>query len=128
MEKTVLLTSLVAAGLLALPLVMSNSSQQRDVARIEAQRTDDTLRLHSLFEASEATTDSLRYEFEVNKQGASGTSTSRQGGEFMPTAGSADTLSTVQVGVETGDTVVARLRVTGPEGLVAEADLREVIR
>jgi hypothetical protein len=128
MEKTVLFTSLVAAGLFTLPLLMSSIGQGGDVARIEAQRTDGTLRLHSLFEASEAAKDSLRYEFEVNKQGASGTSTSRQGGTFRPSADSADTLSTVQVGVQAGDTVVARLRVTGPEGLVAEADLREVIR
>lgn len=107
---------------------MSSIGQHGAAARIEAQRAGDTLRLHSLFEAGEATTDSLRYEFEVNKRGASGTSTSRQGGAFMPTAGGADTLSSVQVGVQAGDTVVARLRVTGPEGLVAEADYREAVR
>ena len=128
MEKTVLLTSLLAAGLLVLPLLMLSIGQREDGARIEAQRTGDTLRLRSLFEARGGSADSLRYEFEVNKRGASGTSTSRQGGTFRPTAGAADTLSTVQVGVQPGDTVVARLRITGPDGPVAEADLREAIR
>lgn len=127
-EKSLPLMSLVAAGLLTFPLLMSTIDQRSDAARIEAQRAGNTLRLHSLFEADEAVVDSLRYEFEVNKQGASGTSTSRQGGTFMPTGEAADTLSTVQVGVQAGDTVMARLRITGPDGVVAEADFREAIR
>lgn len=127
-ERIVPLMGLIVAGLFTSPLLMSSISQHNNVARIEAQHTGDALRLQSLFETGEAVTDSLRYEFEVNKRGASGTSASRQGGVFMPAAGGVDTLSTVQIGVQRGDTVVARLEVTGPGGLVAEGDFREVVR
>jgi hypothetical protein len=126
--------SFVVATLLTLPLVFANVGGSaaddlsvKNPARIEVTRAERALHFRAIFEAATPPADTLRYALSVEKRGAN-TSTSRQGGVFTPTAGRADTLSTVEVGVEPGDTVVARLEVTGPAGLVAEADFRDTIR
>lgn len=97
-------------------------------ARIEVERDGGTLLLRGIFEAADPPAAELSYSLDVRKQGASGTSSTRQGGGFTPTPGRADTLSAVHVGVQPGDTVEARLDITGPAGLVAEADFRDIIR
>lgn len=123
--------SLVAAGLFTLPVVASALHRVESVsrpARIETVREGDVLLIRGLFEASRETPDALRYQLDVSKRGASGNSTTRQGGAFEPTLYRTDTLSTVRVGVQAGDTVIARLEVSGSEGVLAEADFRETVR
>ena len=129
--RTIPIASLILAGLLTLPLVVSSLTHGASVnhpARIEVTREGDALHVRGVFEAVRPFSDELRYQLDVTKRGTSGNSTTRQGGTFMPTPGQADTLSTVQVGVQPGDTVVARLEVTGPAGPVATADFRDTIR
>lgn len=129
--RTIPIASLILAGLLTLPLVVSSltrGASVNDSARIETTREGDVLRVRGVFEAAQAFSDELRYRLDVTKSGTSGASTTRQGGTFMPTPGRADTLSTVQVGVQPGDTVVARLEVTSPAGPVAAANFRDTIR
>lgn len=99
-----------------------------DPARIEVERDGDTLLMRGIFEAAEPPGAELSYTLDVTRRGASGTSSTRQGGAFTPAPERADTLSTVSLGVQPGDTVEARLEVTGPAGFVAEADFRDTIR
>jgi hypothetical protein len=120
-----------AIGVLALPVVLTAFHRVASVtrpARIEVVREDDALLIRSLFESSRDTPDDLRYQLDVSKRGPSGTSTTRQGGAFAPTLNRTDTLSTVRVGVQAGDTVTARLEIASPEGPLAEANFREIIR
>ena len=122
---------LFAAGLLTLPVVVSAFNRVASVTRpawIEVVREGDVLLIRSLFEASRETPADLHYQLDVSKKGTSGNSTTRQGGAFTPTLYRTDTLSTVRLGVQAGDTVMARLEVASPNGLVAEANFREIVR
>lgn len=118
---------LLAAVLLPL-LAFGLAAGGDDPARIEVERDGDTLQMRGIFEVADPPAAELSYSLGVTKRGASGTSSTRQGGVFTPTHGRADTLSTVRLGVQPGDTVEVRLDVTGPAGFVAEADFRETIR
>jgi hypothetical protein len=118
-----MLRALLAAGLLALVPALSDGP-----ARIDIERADDALLIRGIFEAAAPPTAELTYSLDVSKRGTSGTSTSRQGGAFTPAAGSADTLSTVRLGVQPGDTVRVDLRVSGPSGVLAETAFDDVIR
>ena len=118
---------LLAAVLLPL-LAFGLAAGGDDPARIEVERDGDTLRMRGLFEAPDPPAAELRYTLDVSKRGPSGTSSTRQGGTFTPTPGRADTLSTVQLGVQPGDTVEARLEVSGPAGFYVEAAFVETIR
>jgi hypothetical protein len=118
-----MLRPLFAAGLLALVPALADGP-----ARIDVERVDDTVVIRGIFEAAEPPAAELEYELAVSKRGTSGTSTSRQGGAFTPTAGRADTLSTVRLGVQPGDTIRIDLRVSGPAGVLAEATYDDVVR
>ena len=129
--RVVPILCLLAAGLLTLPVVVSALNRVTSVTRpawIEVVREDDALLIRSLFESSRDTPDDLRYQLDVSKRGTSGSSSTRQGGAFAPTLYRTDTISTVRVGVQAGDTVTARLEVASPNGLLAEANFREIIR
>lgn len=117
-----MLRALTAACLLALP------AQFDGPARIDVERRADTLVIRGIFADAEPPAAELEYRLAVSKRGPSGTSTSRQGGAFAPDAGRADTLSTVQLGVQPGDTVRVDLRVNGPSGVLAETAFDDVIR
>lgn len=115
-------------AVLAPLLALGFAAPGDDPARIEVERDGDTLLMRGIFEAADPPGAELNYTLDVRKQGASGTSSTRQGGAFTPTPGRADTLSTVRLGVQPGDTVEARLDVTGPAGFYVEVDFRETIR
>lgn len=118
---------LLAAVLVPL-VALGFAASSEDSARIEAERDGDALLLRGIFEAADPPDAELSYALDVRKQGASGTSSTRQGGVFTPAADRADTLSTVRLGVQPGDTVEARLEVSGPAGFAAEAAFRDTIR
>jgi len=119
---------LVLAAVLVPFLAFGFAASGEDPARIEAELDGDTLLMRGIFEAADPPSAELSYTLDVRKRGASGTSSTRQGGVFTPAADRADTLSTVRLGVQPGDTVEARLEVIGPAGLVAGADFRDTIR
>jgi hypothetical protein len=106
-----MLRALLAASLLALVPHSADGP-----ARIDVERAGDALLIRGIFEAAAPPAAELTYRLDVSKRGPSGTSTSRQGGAFTPAAGRADTLSTVRLGVQPGDTIRADLRVEGPQG------------
>jgi len=118
-----MLRTFLAAGVLALVPALSDGP-----ARIDVERADDALLIRGIFDDAAPPAAELTYQLEVSKRGSSGTSTSRQGGAFTPAAGSADTLSTVRLGVQPGDTVRVDLRVSGPSGVLAEAAFDDVVR
>lgn len=118
-----MLRALLVAGVLALMPTLSDGP-----ARIDIERADDVLLIRGIFEAVAPPAAELTYQLDVSKRGPSGTSTSRQGGAFTPAAGSADTLSTVRLGVQRGDTVRVDLRVSAPSGILAEAAFDDVVR
>jgi hypothetical protein len=118
------------AALLTLPLLITSlygGSSVNNPAWIEAIREGETLHVQGFFGTTWALSDELHYQLRVDKRGTS-TMTTRQQGTFMPSPRGADTLSTVRVGVQPGDTVVARLDVTGASGRVASADFHDIIR
>jgi len=117
--------ALLAAGLLTLGATLPTGDRP---ARIDVERTSSGLDIRGIFEAATPPAVELNYELDVNKRGTSGTSTSRQSGAFTPAAGRADTLSTVHLGVQPGDTVRVDLRVLSPSGVLAEASYDDVVR
>ena len=120
-----MLRALLAAGLFALGFAQPTDDGS---ARIDVERTSSGLGVRGIFEAATPPAAELHYELDVNKRGTSGTSTSRQSGTFTPAAGRADTLSTVHLGVQPGDTVRVDLRVLSPSGVLAEASYDDVVR
>jgi hypothetical protein len=118
-----MLRAFLAAGLLALVPALADGP-----ARIDVERADDALVIRGIFEAATPPAAELEYELAVSKRGTSGSSTSRQGGAFTPTADRADTLSTVRLGIQPGDTIRIDLRVSGPSGVLAEATYDDVVR
>ncbi len=118
---------LLAAVLVPL-VAFGFAASGEDPARIEVERDGDTLSMRGLFEAADPPDAELSYTLDVSKRGPSGTSSTRQGGTFTPAPGHTDTLSTVRIGVQPGDTVEARLEVSGPAGLYGEAVYRDTIR
>ena len=78
-------------------------------AQIDLQRDGGMLRVRGLFLGDARSSDTLAYELTVRRSGAAGTSQTAQSGTFAVTPGQTDTLSTVQVSVQTGDQVHLRL-------------------
>lgn len=118
-----MLRTILAAGLLALVPAHADGP-----ARIDVERVDDALVIRGIFEAATPPAAELEYDLAVSKSGPAGSSTSRQGGAFTPPADRADTLSTVRLGVQPGDTIRVDLRVSGPAGVLAEATYDDVVR
>lgn len=119
---TAALLAVLVAGLALLP------SPDDGPARIDLKPEGEALVVRGIFEAAQPPADTLTYRLDVTKHGASGRSTSRQGGAFAPRPHRPDTLSTVRLGVQPGDTVEVALEVSGSAGPVADAYHREVIR
>lgn len=110
------------SGLLALCLAGGLSAQDGTAAaghgaaadstgaRIGMERDGNQLRVQGLFAGTDAAPDTLSYELTVRRSGTAGTSQTAQSGVFAPTPNQVDTLSTVQVSVQSGDQL--RLRLT----------------
>ncbi len=80
-------------------------------AQIHTERTGDRLRVQGVFVSEDASADTLRYELSLRRRGAAGTTQTTQSGTFATGPGQADTLSTTQVNVQSGDTLTLHLRV-----------------
>ena len=120
--KTSLL--LAISLLLACTFPSASTDSSGDPVRLLTERDGTTLRLRGAFTGQAGVTGELRYQLTVEKQGASGRSTNRQGGTFAaPAPGVTDTLSRVQIGVQEGGRVEATLTVHRGERLLGEARL-----
>ena len=132
-----------ASLLLALSLLLSTSpgapqggglptaprADDGDAVRLLTEHDGTMLRLRGAFTGQANVTGTLRYQLTVEKQGASGRSTSRQGGAFAaPAPGVTDTLSHMQIGVQEGDRVEATLTVHREAQLLGEAHLDTVLQ
>jgi nucleoid-associated protein YgaU len=80
-------------------------------AQIHTERTGDRLRVQGVFVNADVAADTLRYELSLRRSGAAGTTQTTQSGPFTTGPGQADTLSTTQVNVQSGDTLTLHLRV-----------------
>jgi hypothetical protein len=72
-------------------------------AQIDLEWEGEALSVWALFTGETTSADSLAYELTVRRCGAAGTTQTAQSGTFAVTPGRTDTLSTVQVNVQSGD-------------------------
>lgn len=105
-----------------------SSAAAPDGARILLEEDGSTLRIQGAFENdSSAWAEELAYELDVKRTGDAGTTRSTQSGTFETTPSRVDTLSTVQVNVQSGDRIEAHLTIERDETLVDEAHLQRHI-
>ncbi|MCS3698419.1 hypothetical protein GGP73_003142 [Salinibacter ruber] len=97
-------------------------------AQIHTERTGDRLRVQGVFVSEDASADTLHYELSLRRSGATGTTQTTQSGSFAAGPGRADTLSTTQVNVQSGDTLILHLRVRRSETPIDSARVRRTIR
>lgn len=96
-------------------------------AQIHTERTGDQLRVQGVFVNAGVAADTLRYELSLRRSGAAGTTQTTQSGPFATGPGQADTLSTTQVNVQSGDTLTLDLRVHRAETPIDSARVRRTI-
>ena len=96
-------------------------------AQIHTERTGDQLRVQGVFVNADAAADTLRYELSLRRRGAAGTTQTTQSGPFATGSGQADTLSTTQINVQSGDTLTLHLRVHRAETPIDSARVRRTI-
>ncbi len=96
-------------------------------AQIHTERIGDRLRVQGVFVNADATADTLRYELSLRRSGAAGTTQTTQSGPFATGPGRADTLSTTQVNVQSGDTLTLHLLVRRGETPIDSARVRRTI-
>ena len=127
--KTLLLAGLASVSALALA-VSGAAPAQPPGAQILTEHAGDALELRGRFTGRAGLTGELAYQFSVRKEGASGTSTSRQGGAFpAPAPGQASTVPTVvRLGVERGDRLDVTLTIRQGDRLIDEARLDTVLQ
>lgn len=82
------------------------------IALIQTERSGDRLRVQGVFisegkrvDERDASSHTLSYELSVRRDGAAGTTRTSQAGTFETAPGQADTLSTTQVNVQSGDMI-----------------------
>jgi len=97
----------------------SASSDSAEV-KIRLQDRDDRVHVLGVFENENMVADTLTYELQVRRMGATGTSVSRQSGSFVSYTGDVDSLSTTTISVRSGDQLKVRLQVFNEETLVGE--------
>jgi len=102
------LLALCLAGVLTTP---GGPPADSTGAHIGVERDGNQLRVRALFAGAEPPADTLSYKLTVSRSGATGTTQTTQSGVFSVTPGRPDTLSTVQVNVQTGDHLRVHLRV-----------------
>ena len=111
------------------PGTLSPNSPANDAVRLLTERDGSALRLQGAFTGQPDVSGELRYQLTVEKEGASGRSTSRQGGTFAaPAPDATATLSRVQLGVAAGDRIEATLTVHQASQLVGEARLDTLLQ
>ncbi len=96
-------------------------------AQIHTERTGDRLRVQGVFVNADVAADTLRYELSLRRSGAAGTTQTTQSGAFATGPGQADTLSTTQVNVQSGDTLILHLRVRRAGTPIDSARIRRII-
>ena len=96
-------------------------------AQIHTERTGDRLRVQGVFVSEDASADTLHYELSLRRSGAAGTTQTTQSGPFATGPGRADTLSTTEVNVQSGDILTLHLRVRRAETLIDSARIRRTI-
>lgn len=109
---------LAAIGLFA-PAGFGGFTAGADVAAIRVQRDPDGVVVTGVYEGGGA--GPLAYELTVRREGAAGTSATRQSGLFENEPGRAVTVGFVRVNARLGDRVALRLVVRRGEEVVAEA-------
>ena len=103
------------------------------IALIQTERAGERLRVQGIFisegpPASERDASStLNYELSVRRSGAAGTVRTSQSGTFETAPGQADTLSTTQVNVQTGDTIDLHLLVRRADVPLDSAHIRRMV-
>ncbi|CBH22822.1 hypothetical protein SRM_p84016 (plasmid) [Salinibacter ruber M8] len=97
-------------------------------AQIHTERIGDQLRVQGVFVSEDASADTLRYELSLRRSGATGTTQTTQSGSFAAGPGRADTLSTTQVNVQSGDTLTLHLHVRRDETPIDSARAWRTIR
>nr|WP_272502931.1 curli-like amyloid fiber formation chaperone CsgH [Salinibacter ruber] len=96
-------------------------------AQIHTERFGDRLRVQGVFVNADTAADTLRYELSLRRRGAAGTTQTTQSGAFATGPGQADTLSTTQVNVQSGDTLTLHLLVRRAETPIDSARVRRTI-
>ena len=96
-------------------------------AQIHTERIGDRLRVQGVFVNADVAADTLRYELSLRRSGAAGTTQTTQSGPFATGPGQADTLSTTQVNVQSGDTLTLHLLVRRAEAPLDSARVRRTI-
>ena len=92
----------------------------RAEVRIRLQARNDWVQVLGVFENENMVADTLRYELQVRRMGATGTSVTSQSGSFVSYTGDVDSLSTSTISVRSGDQLKVRLQVFNEETLVGE--------
>ena len=123
------LSILLLLGTAASPSSSSPNGPETDSssARIHTECTGDRLRVQGVFVNAGVAADTLRYELSLRRSGAAGTTQTTQSGPFTTGPGQADTLSTTQVNVQSGDTLTLHLRVRRAETPIDSARVRRTI-
>ncbi|MCS3754405.1 hypothetical protein GGP79_002369 [Salinibacter ruber] len=96
-------------------------------AQIHTERIGNQMRVQSVFVNADVPADTLRYELSLRRSGAAGTTQTTQSGLFATGPGQADTLSTTQVNVQSGDTLTLHLLVRRAEAPLDNARVRRTI-
>jgi len=94
---------------------------------IDLRRDGEMLHVRGLFVNADGPRGVLTYELAVHRAGPSGTSRSTQSGAFDTVPGQTDTLSTVQVNIQPGDSLDLRLRVEHDDHLLDEARIQRTV-
>jgi hypothetical protein len=96
-------------------------------AQIHTERIGNQMRVQGVFVNADVAADTLRYELSLRRSGAAGTAQTTQSGPFATGPGQADTLSTTQVNVQSGDTLTLHLLVRRAEAPLDSARVRRTI-
>jgi hypothetical protein len=96
-------------------------------AQIHTERIGNQMRVQGVFVNADVAADTLCYELSLHRSGAAGTTQATQSGPFATGPGQADTLSTTQVNVQSGDTLTLHLLVRRAEAPLDSARVRRTI-
>jgi hypothetical protein len=123
------LSILLLLGTAASPSSSSPDGPETDStgAQIHTERIGNQMRVQGVFVNADVAADTLRYELSLRRSGAAGTTQTTQSGPFATDPGQADTLSTTQVNVQSGDTLTLHLLVRRGEAPLDSARVRRTL-
>lgn len=99
----------------------THDSEKTCLAHIEVEQEDQTTRFRGVLKNNTNQTIEADYLMETIREGASGRSTSRQGGAAVAEKGEKVTLSTTQINIADGDDYIIILRIfSGDQTLCAD--------